>query len=293
MGRDDPPLPVVACVDDFGASAPINEAVQALAVRGAISATSCLVGMAHCTSGAMRELVSIASLDVGLHLNLSEGEPVSASLRRHWTQYPRLAELIARCHLGLVPAAAIADECQAQFDRFVALAGRAPDFVDGHQHVHHLPGVRGAWLPMARAAGVRYVRDTGHVAGPGFALKRSVIERSGGRRLSHALASHGLAGAGPLFGVYDFGARDYRSLMGAWLAQRVAAREPGLLFCHPARPGAATASDPIGPAREREWRYFSSGAWTQDLAAAGVALSRGAKLWPTLVRSARSHPETP
>lgn len=293
MQRADPPVPIVACVDDFGAHGSVNEAVFELAARGAISATSCLVGMAGCTPAAMRQLAAIDDLDVGLHLNLSEGEPVSASLRRHWPRYPRLAEVIARCHLGLVPVAAIRDECQAQLERFVALAGRPPDFVDGHQHVHHLPRVRSAWLPLARAARISYVRDTGRIAGPGFAFKRAVIQRTGGRRLSRALASEGPAAAGPLFGVYDFAARDYRALVRGWLAQRVAVREPGLLFCHPARPAAALAGDPIGAAREQEWRYLCSSAWSQDRASIGVVLARGAQAWPALVRSAPPDPERP
>jgi predicted glycoside hydrolase/deacetylase ChbG (UPF0249 family) len=56
----------------------------------------------------------------------------------------------------------IAAELARQLDAFEDALGRAPDFVDGHQHVHALPGVRRAVLDLLAQrypAGTVYVRD--------------------------------------------------------------------------------------------------------------------------------------
>lgn len=268
---------VVVCVDDFGLSPAVDAAVMALAGRGAISATSCLVNMPGSTAGALQALAG-AGIDVGLHLNFTEGAPVSDALRRHWPEFPTLGRLLMLSHAGRLPLAAIADEAGAQFDRFRELSGQWPDFVDGHQHVHHLPGIRDGWLPRVAAAppGL-YVRDAGRIVGPGSWLKRQVIQGTGATALRARLAAQGLVALGPLVGVYDFADPDYRQLVRRWLAAAAVAGETTLLlFCHPAdptRPGAIR--DPIAAARSREWAYLSSVDWPADLRDAGAMLVRG------------------
>ena len=42
-------------------------------------------------------------------------------------------------------------EIAAQWQRFVTVMGRAPDFIDGHQHVHILPQVRHALIEYLAA----------------------------------------------------------------------------------------------------------------------------------------------
>ena len=171
---------------------------------------------------------------------------------------------------------------------------RTPDFIDGHQHVHHLPGVRQALLRWLQAQPQPTpVRSTARLGQPSFGIKRWVIERSGGRALALALAApggpHRLLSNSLLLGMYDFKA-DYRPLMQSWLAQVPA--EGALLFCHPGGPssqgdaalssqgdvglssqGAAALFDPIAEARVRELAYLASDRFAADLAAAGVCLA--------------------
>jgi hypothetical protein len=131
--------------------------------------------------------------------------------------------------------------------------------------------VRNTVLEAAAAAGLP-VRNTGRLAGPGFAFKRGIIERSGGRALERELCARGIAHNAVLTGVYDFGARDYRRLMRDWLA---AAPEQGvLLMCHPAAAEPDAGVDPIAAARRREARYLGSDAFVEDLASAGFSLGR-------------------
>ncbi len=259
------------CADDFGLTARISRGIAELAGAGRITAVSCLVtGEGWATAAPV--LASMPrTVQRGLHFNLSEGRPASAILRRRWPQLPTLPRLIVAAHAGRLPLTALAAEWQAQWQRFVDATGAPPAYIDGHQHVHQLPGVREIVVGAAAAAGVA-VRNTGHVLGPGYALKRRLIECTGGRALARLLRAHGVAHNAALVGVYDFRATDYRGLMQGWLAALPAAG--GLLLCHPAAgsDGAAGAAvDPIATARRREASYLGSAAFGDDLAAAGVS----------------------
>jgi chitin disaccharide deacetylase len=261
---------VALCADDFGLAPGISQGIADLAARGRLNAISCIVtgdgweGDAACLADLP------AGVQRGLHFNLTEGPPMSPALRRLWPRFPALPRLMARAALGRLPQHALGDEWRAQWQAFVTATGRAPEFVDGHQHVHHLPGVRDTVLDAAAAAGVA-VRNTGRLSGPGFGFKRQVIERSGGRTLLRGLQQRGIAHNAVLAGIYDFAPQpDYRALMQAWLA--ALPREGGLLMCHPALAMNGADDDPIAAARCREAAYLGSGAFADDLAAAGFSL---------------------
>jgi predicted glycoside hydrolase/deacetylase ChbG (UPF0249 family) len=260
---------LAVCADDFGQDAGDAEVVARLAAEGRLTAVSCLVGGAAWPAAAARLRALPAGVARGLHLNFTEGEPVSPELRRLWPRLPSLPRLVGAAFSGRLPLQAMGVERRAQWDRFVDAVGAAPDFVDGHQHVHHLPGLRAPVVDAAAAAGVA-VRHTGRVAGPGFAVKRGLIEATGGRALGRELERRGLALNRVLVGVYDFDpGRDYRRLVQRWLAALPA--DGALLFCHP---GAGTApGDAIAAARPREAAYLGGPDFAEDLAAAGVSLA--------------------
>jgi len=268
------------CADDVGLVDGVAQSVVALAAAGRLSAASCVTNGPHWGAAAALLASSRPPIDLGLHFNLSEGVPLSAALRAHWATLPGLAPLLARAHLRALPLAAIGAELAAQVDAFAAALGRAPDFVDGHQHVHALPGVRRIVLDAVVAwPQAPWVRSTGRVLGPGTAFKRWVIEASGGRALERDLVARGVAHNRALLGAYDFAA-DYRPLMQAWLAEAPA--DGGLLFCHP-RSDAGATSDPIAAARIREAAYLASDEFRADLAAADVTVGA---TWATRSSSA-------
>jgi predicted glycoside hydrolase/deacetylase ChbG (UPF0249 family) len=264
---------VTLCADDYGLSTGIDEAIDELARRGRLSALSCLTNAPAWPADGPRLTAPAPRVAVGLHFNLTEGRPLSPALRAQWPALPAVQRCIVAAHLGRLPLTAIADELAAQWEAFVAATGRAPDFVDGHQHVHHLPGIRTLVLALLlRQPQPPALRSTGRVRGPGYLLKRLAIEWTGGRALARTLARqrevpHNTA----LLGVYDFEEPGYRRLMQAWLARVPAAG--GLIFCHPGRRSPEAAHDAIAAAREREWAYLSSDAFAADLQSAGVELA--------------------
>jgi predicted glycoside hydrolase/deacetylase ChbG (UPF0249 family) len=259
------------CADDFGLSPAISRGIAMLARAQRLSAISCITNAPHWREAAplLRDLPGPVA--VGLHFNLTEGRPLSPELARVWPTLPSLPRLLLLSHLHRLPLAALRVEWQAQLDAFVQATGRAPQMVDGHQHVHHLPLLRQVVLDgIAPMAPRPALRSTARLLGPGFAFKRFVIERSGGRALRRELVRRGVRHNASLLGAYDFVAADYRALMRAWLAQ--VPREGGMLFCHPAE--VAGAGDEIGEARVRELAYLESDAFVADLAEAQVTLGQ-------------------
>lgn len=257
---------LTVCADDYALGPSVDQGVLALAAQGRINALSCLVTSPRWPdSGAALQGCPAAT---GLHFNLTEGEPLSEALRRHWPRFPTLGRLIAQAMLGRLPAA-VADEFQAQLLRFVTVRDQAPAFIDGHQHVHALPGVRPLALAASRQLGVP-LRNTGRVCGPGFAFKRRVIAACGGRALAAQAVEQGLPMPTALVGVYDFDPEaDYRRLVRGWLR---GAPDGAMLFCHPAL-GHPDQGDVIAAARAREMAYLASDAFADDLRAAGITLA--------------------
>lgn len=273
--RSRPLRTLAVCADDFGQSPGVDAAIVRLAQAGRLNAISCIANSPGWPEAAGRLQELPAAVDVGLHLNLTDGRPLSSRLARRWSRLPSLMRLIAQAHLGLLPRVALRAELHAQLSAFIGAHGRPPDFIDGHQHVHHLPGVRELILEMAEhLQPLPAMRSTGRVLGPGFDFKRRVIEATGGRVLAAELAKRAIPHNPALLGTYDFAALDYRALMQRWLAELPA--EGGLVFCHPgdADPDAPNRFDPIGAARGRERAYLGSDAFVDDLAQAGVVLGR-------------------
>ncbi len=77
-------------------------------------------------------------------------------------------------------------EIEAQIDAFEQATGRRPDFIDGHQHVHGLPGVRKALIAVLAA---RYAKGTQPWLRDPADLMSRVVKRS--RNVQKALAIGG------------------------------------------------------------------------------------------------------
>ena len=266
------------CADDYGTSHAVCDAILELADQGRLSATSVLVGGAawpeRAADLAALSAVREGRVQVGLHFNLTEGAPMSPELAQATPRGYGLGTLIAQAHLHLLPTAALGAEWRAQWEAFVQAWGRPPDYVDGHQHVHHLPQVRevvlnGVQTCVAEGAMPPAVRATGRLKGHGHAFKRWVIQATGGATLQDQLQRLGLRHNTTLWGAYDFLTVNYGALMRSWL--RDLPPQGALLFCHPGL-SAQDRGDPIAPAREREWRYLRSDEFADDLQHAQVAL---------------------
>ena len=101
---------------------------------------------------------------------------------------PSLLQVLAQPNIGRLSAAMAQDSLQRQLDVFEQHAGSPPDFLDGHQHIHQLPGLRQALLKIlhdrygAHAPWVRSNRPTQWGAN-----KATILALPGGYRLQRAL----------------------------------------------------------------------------------------------------------
>ena len=267
------PRTLSVCADDFGLTPGISGAITRLARAHCITAISCITNSRYWESSAPLLQHLPDSVDVGLHINLTAGRPLSPQLAEIWPLLPALSVLMLRAQLRWLPLAALASEVEAQLAAFCGATGSSPRYLDGHQHIHQLPGLRDIVLDLAaRMQPAPAIRNTGRVLGPGSGVKRWLIEQTGGQVLTRDLARRGLAHNPALLGAYDFLDPDYRARMQGWLAALPA--EGGLLFCHPGEALGGDPPDAIDAARARELAYLESDAFVQDRAAANVTLGR-------------------
>lgn len=257
---------IALCADDYAQHRGIDEAVCALLAQERLTAVSCMSTAPRWQGQAAPRLREISagrrSADIGLHLNLTEAFGHARA---------SLPALIARACARRIDLAAVRAGFGRQFDAFEAAMGSAPDFIDGHQHVHQLPRVRDVLLELVgRRYGARkpWVRNT--LAGAGIGNpKQALLMLLGGRALAHRLKAAGIPTNAGFGGVYGFDIDDYAGRFDQWLAR---ARDGTLLMCHPA--ASSCAHDPIGAQRQLEYRFFSADAFPAMLAAHRVRLVR-------------------
>uniref|UniRef100_A0A8C6UG12 Carbohydrate deacetylase n=1 Tax=Neogobius melanostomus TaxID=47308 RepID=A0A8C6UG12_9GOBI len=135
-------MKLVVTGDDFGYCARRNQGLVECFLSGGITTVSLLVNGSAAAQAA--ELANRHSIPIGLHANLTEGAPVCPALLRsslvdhrgHF--HGKMASDTAWNFMDLQ----VDMELRAQVRRFSELTGHLPQHMDGHQHVHVLPGVR-------------------------------------------------------------------------------------------------------------------------------------------------------
>lgn len=178
----------VLCADDFGMTEGISRSILELLALGKLTATGAMTNRPHWRRHAGELAAFMGRADLGLHLNLTCAAPLGPMARLAPAgEFPRLGDVSRAAAASAAARAEIAAEIARQLDAFEDALGRAPDFVDGHQHVHVLPGVRGAVL---RAIQRRYPEGTVYLRDPADSA-RAIRQR--GVAVGKALVIAGLA----------------------------------------------------------------------------------------------------
>jgi predicted glycoside hydrolase/deacetylase ChbG (UPF0249 family) len=129
----------------------VSAGIVELAELGRLSAISAFVTTPHWAAHARQLLPLHSRLAIGLHLNLTLRAPIGPMPNLAPAgQLPELKALLAKALAGLVVHHEIVKEICRQLRCFEAQLGYPPDFIDGHQHVHALPGVRKALVCALR-----------------------------------------------------------------------------------------------------------------------------------------------
>lgn len=272
---------LVLCADDFGLSPAIDAGILALARAGRLSATGCMpAGRAFGDdAAALREIAD--RIDVGLHFALTELAPLApiASLDADGRPVP-LGRVLARALTGRIDYREITAEIGRQVDRFRVVMGRDPDFFDGHQHVHVLPGVRRG-LFAAFEQGIldrrrTWVRDccerTGAILARGVAAPKALFISALSAGMAAAARRAGVTVNDGFGGITAFRPEAVATVYPKFL-EGLGPRP--LVMCHPADPAAPVdPDDPIDAARRAEFAWFAGETHASLLAAAGLAPAR-------------------
>jgi predicted glycoside hydrolase/deacetylase ChbG (UPF0249 family) len=162
-----------------------------------------------------------------------------------------------------------------QFSAFSDMFGRAPDFVDGHQHAQLFPQVRDAFLAAVQeAAPNAWVRQGGRnqaLVQRLVAPKALFLDILSAQFRSRALRA-GLAFNPAFAGAYDFSRQpDFGSLMRQFLDRLP---DGGLIMCHPGFVDETLVSlDRLTVQRENEHAFLGGEDFPRLLAANKVTLA--------------------
>jgi predicted glycoside hydrolase/deacetylase ChbG (UPF0249 family) len=267
---------IILCADDYGISPAVSAAIRDLISRRRINATSVMV-VAPSFSNAEADALRIAADDhaaIGLHLTLTAPfRPLTGGfkpLRRD--AFLPLSAMAGRGLARMLTPAPLEAEIAAQIAAFHSAFGRAPDYIDGHQHIHVFPRIGEALIGVAsEAAPDAWLRQCGRAVRHSLEPKGLILDALSKR--FRRLAAQAGRRTNPAFaGTYSFRAgADYTRLFPDFLD---GLPDGGLVMCHPGRVDAELARlDPLTDLREHEYTYFLNEAFLHLLAARGVSLA--------------------
>jgi predicted glycoside hydrolase/deacetylase ChbG (UPF0249 family) len=281
MNGDAPPRRFWLCADDYGLSPGVNRAIRDLIERGRLNATSAMVVGPAIGRDEVSALHDAAAKSprcaIGLHATLTAPfHPLTMHFKpldgRLFLRFPKLvrAGLLRRLDPEIIRA-----ELAAQLTAFMEKFGRAPDFVDGHQHVQLFPQVRDAFLTVVKEAAPKaWVRQGGR--NQPLAQRLDMPKALFIDLLSvqfRRSASRAKIAFNPAFaGAYDFSKEpDFGELMRRFLDDLP---EGGLVMCHPGFVDDMLVSlDPLTDQREREYEFLAGDGFPRLLAANNVTLA--------------------
>ena len=275
--------PIWLCADDYGISPAVSGAIRELIVQHRLNATSVMVaapsfGRAEAAPLDMLN-AGAARVAIGLHVTLTGPfTPMSPGFGplRDGAFLP-LEAMLRRALMRRLSRPRLEVEIATQFEAFVRAFGRAPDFIDGHQHVQLFPQVRDALLQVVKqVAPNAWVRQCGRIPLPmrqRVADKKALLLDALSRAFRRRAAALGIATNPAFAGAYDFTApdADFAALFPGFLQGMPAG---GLIMCHPGRVDAELERlDPLTHQRQREYDFLSDDGFLALLAAHGVALA--------------------
>ena len=190
------PRRIWLCADDYGISPGVNRAIRDLIERGRLNATSVMVVGPAIGRDEVRALQAAAAgsprCAIGLHVTLTAPfRPLTMHFRPldggMFLPFPKLlrAGLLRRLDPEIIHA-----ELMVQLAAFSDLFGRAPDFVDGHQHAQLFPQVRDAFLAAVKAGRAQRLGSPGRTR-PAFGATARHAEGAGARHSERAVSPAG------------------------------------------------------------------------------------------------------
>lgn len=234
---------MIICADDYGLAEDIDSAILQLCSEGRLTAASCMVVLERCSPPALSRLLAFdGKVDIGLHFCLtSENLPLSRwpSGENASAPMPSFRVLFRSSLMRRLNRNEIRNQLAAQYELFLKKCNRPPDFIDGHLHIHQLPGVREEVVAFARNLPERsrpYIRNTylqlKLLRARGLPWLKAAFIGAFGKRMKHLLENAGLETNPGFAGIYDFADWSrYETYLPGFISCLQSAN--GLLVTHP------------------------------------------------------------
>ena len=267
----------VLTADDFAITGPVSRAILTLLEQGRISATGAMSNRPDWPASAAMLRAFTGQADLGVHLNLTCANPLTSMPGLAPTgELPLLKALLPMALRGALPEHEIGAEVDAQCDAFEQAMGMRPDFIDGHQHVHALPGLRDIVLATLTRRYPRrepYLRDSSDDLLPILKRKRNALKGLKINMLTRGFGSKARAsGFATNLGFSGYSAfapkPDFAADFASYL---VSAGQKHLVMCHPGFVDDELARvDTALESREAEFAFFTSARFVEICEEAGI-----------------------
>lgn len=278
------------CADDYGISLSVNAAIRELIARGRINATSVMVAAPSFGQSEAKSLDALrtsARAAIGLHVTLTAPfrpmsvgfaptNPAGAFLPLNAVVLPFAAEGTEESEqTNQDKLDKLVCEVMVQMNAFITAFGHAPDFIDGHQHVHLFGRVSEAVLKVAKArAPHAWLRQCGRRLPfwQRFSDPKGLLLDFMSRGFRARAAKLGLRTNPAFAGTYNFsGGAEFAELFPTFLGNLP---DDSVVMCHPGFvDDELKRLDPVTTQREREYAYFADERFPAVLAAHGVTLA--------------------
>jgi predicted glycoside hydrolase/deacetylase ChbG (UPF0249 family) len=240
--------------DDYALNAGAEAAILDLAGRGIVTSTSAMV-LSPRWKEAGRALAS-CPISRGLHLDFT-----SPFASKSFSELS-ITRAVVSAYCGLTSREAIRRGIDYQLSLYEEVLGEAPQFVDGHQHIHQLPGIRTELLAgLKKRYGGQAQRVKIRFSAPirWRGLEAALVGATGAQALKRLASREGFTGNTDFAGVYSFAkGSPLKQLWESWL--RTLAGAEAMIMCHPAKAAGETLTVPdrIAEARKVEYEWLNS-----------------------------------
>jgi predicted glycoside hydrolase/deacetylase ChbG (UPF0249 family) len=174
---------LIVNADDLGWTEGVNRGILEAFHHGIVTSTSLLANGSAFKGGA-EAARSAPGLGVGVHLNLSDGPSIAdretvTTLLNDGGEFAGGPEsLLLRRARGGLSLSEVENEWDAQIQK-VRDTGIAPTHLDGHKHVHMLPGLFEIALRLAKRHGISAIRVSLEASSLRAALSAGSKQRAG------------------------------------------------------------------------------------------------------------------
>ncbi len=168
---------LIVNADDFGLCEGVNRAVKCAHTEGILTSATIMAGM-EAAKSAVQSAREMPGLGVGVHLNLTEGTPISRDQRVKVLLDSSgefafsLGKLAVTSIVSKTFREAIEIEFAAQI-QWVIDNGATPTHLDSHKHIHTCPGIWPIVVGLAERFGIGAIRwpfEPAKVSGPDWPL---------------------------------------------------------------------------------------------------------------------------